>query len=259
MENMYFSNSTNALRYLRRNGEQIFDGVYRMNDGRLIKRYSRQKSLDRDDEFCEEHLLDFKDLEIEGVAFTKALVYSTLTKIYATITKYADGEAINNKLLGTYNIDDLLLAIKKLETTVRSISDLGICAVDIYQGNIVYDGRNFTLIDTVEYKYGDGNISSIYEKNMLSIMNEVFASIFYDGGFGCVYRIHKFFSLCDSPYEALNCKEYLMNPYETLVNIRKLMEEEFGLNIKTFSQSYNLMDNVINRKTKIRHISSVRI
>lgn len=245
MQNIYFSNLSNALKYIRKNSEEIYDGVYKMNNGTLIKKYIKEKSIERFDDFSEENILAFKDIYIEGIAFTRALVYSNLHNIYATITEYVPGESIESKLLGDYPIGDLLLAIKKLEITIKKISELGICATDIYRGNIVYDGKNITLIDTIEYHYSKDNISIIFEDNMLGIMNEIFTSIFYKDGLDSVKRVHKYFSLHGSNFECFNSRENLMNPCETLIKIKKFIEEDFGIKLNTFNECHSFIEEVI--------------
>lgn len=245
MENIYFKNSSDALRYIRKNSIEIYDGVYKKNDGTLIKKYDKQKSLDRFDDFCEDNLLLFKDVYIDGVSFTRALLYSSLKKIYATITEYIPGISIDIKSLGNYSIDELLVAIRKLENTIKQISDLGICATDIYRGNIVYDGNTFSLIDTIEYHYGNSDKDEIYVDNMLAIMNEVFTSVFYKDGLDSVTNIHKYFSLRSSELEYFNSVDNLMNPNYTLIKIRKFIEEDFGIKINTFNECYSYIYEVV--------------
>ena len=227
MDNIYFSNAKSASKYLDRYGEEIYDSVYKMSDGKLIKKYNKGKSLDRDDGFCEENLLSFKDINVLGVAFTRALVYSGKSKIYATVTQYVSGESIDVRALGSYQIDGLLNAISKLVITIRKLSDLGIRITDAYRGNIVYDGREFTLIDTTEYRYERGNTSSLYRYNMIHVMKEIFYSIFDD---------EMFYKYCDS----LNIDDYLMHPYQTLINIKNYIEKCFGVKINTFDDRHSL-------------------
>lgn len=245
MENICFSNSSSVLKYLRRNSEEIYDGVYKMNNGTLIKKYSKQKSLERSDEFCEDNLLDFKDIYIDGVVFTRALLYSSLKNIYATITEYVPGISIDKKNLGSYSIDDLLIAIRMLEITISELSDLGIYATDIYRGNMIYDGKKITLIDTIEYHYGNDSRTLIYEYNMLGIMNEIFTSIFYKDDLDSVKNIHKYFNLRRSELEYFNGIEYLMKPCETLIKIRKFIEDDFDIKLNTFNECHTLIENTI--------------
>lgn len=245
MDDIYFNNSSNTLRYIRKNGVEIYDGVYKMNDGKLVKRYYKQKSLDRSDDFCEEKLLDFKDIYIDNIVFTRALIYSSTQNIYATITEYVPGISIDIKSLGDYPIDELLIAIRRLEKTIKEISNLGIRAVDVYRGNIIYDGSKLTLIDTIEYCYSNDTKEKICMDNMLCIMNEIFTSIFYKNNLDSVMKVHKYFSLRCSELEHFNSINNLMTPIETLIKIRKFIEEDFNIKINTFNEGYQLIEDVI--------------
>lgn len=249
MDNIHFSNAKSASKYLGKYGEEICDGIFKISDGRLIKKYDKGKSLDRDDDFCEDNLLSFKDIDIFGVAFTRALVYCGASKIYATITEYVPGESIYNRPLGSYQIDGLLNAISKLMITIKELSDLGICIVDAYRGNIIYDGKNLKLIDTTEYRYEKESISSLYRDNMIRVMKEIFLSIFYND---TVFEYFDFTGYFDN----FTSDEYLMHPCQTLVNIRNFMEEYFEVKLNTFDDCYLLMEKekhskVISRRMQI--------
>jgi len=255
MKYIYFASSGDALKYIEKNGIKIYDGVYKMNDGTLVKMYNKEKSLKRFDSFCEDNLLLFKDVDMDGVAFTRALIYSDITNIYATVTEYIPGLSIDIKGLGDYPIDELLIAVRKLENTIRQISNLGICITDIYKGNIVYDGKKISLIDTIEYHYCDGDKENLYIDNMLGVMNEIFTSIFYKDGFDSVRNIHKYFSLRDSQLEYFNSVDNLLNPTDTLIKIRKFIENDFGIKINTFKDCHVYINDVVmnnNKKIKRR-------
>lgn len=241
MENIHFSNIRSASKYLCKYGEEIYNDIYKMSDGNLIKKYDKKKSLDRDDDFCEKNLLNFKDIEIFGVSFTRALVYCGISKIFATITEYVPGESIDNRPLSSYQIDELINAISRFMITIKKLSDLGICIIDAYRGNIVYDGKNLTLIDTTEYRYKKENISSLYRDNMISVMKEIFFSIFCDA---MVFEHFNFTSYFDN----FNSDKYLMHPCQTLVNIRNFMEEYFGVKLNTFDDCRLLLQKKICNK-----------
>lgn len=255
MKNMHFLNEQIALWYLRKYGEVLYCNMYKLQDGRLIKKCNEDKIKSRFINFSEDRLLDFKDLDIEGVSFVKALAYIGLSDIFATITWYVPGKSIDQKFLGSYQIDNLIEAIRKFEITIKNLSDIGISAtMDVYTGNIVYDGETLTLIDTTEYCYREKKVAAIYEDNMSQIMNEIFFNIFTITGYNEIHYLKKYFEMRNSRYAEFNKKDFLLNPTESLIEMRKLIEEDFGVRLNTFNESHLLLSKAVEKEKSKRRI-----
>jgi len=249
MRNMYFLTESIAERYLEENGFMYKSGVYRLGDDKVIKKLDLDKSQSiYFSKYSESQLLQFSDIDIDGFSFAKALVYTKLNKVYGTISKYIDGNSLEEKPLSFYKIDDVIEAVKELEISIRKISDLSITVNDIHSGNMIFDGKKITMIDTTEY-YRVSKSDSLFYDNMEAIMDTIFRDLFFlsygSNRFATVYRIHKYFSIRKSSLENFRKFEYLMNPTETLLEIRKFMEEDFGVRLDTFGDSHKYIDNVI--------------
>jgi len=249
MKNMYFLTDLLADEYFEKNGFMYKTGVYKLDNNKVIKKLDIDKSQSiYYSKYSDYQLLQFKDIDIDNFSFAKALIYTKLNKVYGTIYKYVDGNSLEQKPLSGYKIDDIIIAIKDLETAIRQISDLGITVNDVHSGNIIFDGKKLTMIDTTEY-YRVYNSSSLFYDNMEAIMDTIFRYLFFypygNNKFATVYRIHKYFSIKKSKFENFRKFEYLMNPAQTILEIRKFMEEDFGIKLDTFGDCHEYIDNVI--------------
>lgn len=247
MKNMWFLNDAIVENYLKRNGEFVFKDIYKIDD-MVIKKINIDKSKSVFDDFSLDKLLQFKDIDIECFSFIKFLVYTGFGKVYGTGSKYINGINIHSRSLGEYNIDNVLNGIKKLELSIRKLSDMGICVNDINFGNVIFNGKNIKIIDTAEYYFDDKDSSDIYTDNMMFTMNTIFANIFYLFGnnrFMTIKNIYEYFNIRNSEYEHFCEQEYLLNPVDTLSGIRKLMEEDFGVKLNSFSECHEHIGNAI--------------
>lgn len=253
MDNMRFINLTSAEKYIRENGEKIDFGVFKLKDGRLIKKYNKEKCLDRYDEFDEKNILQFKDIHIDGVSFAEALVYYGIIhgKIYATITSYISGISGKNNPFQNYQITSFMEAVKHLKVTIEKLSNLSICINDAYVGNIIYGDNRLTLIDTLEYYYSDESTDKIYEKNMMSVMKEIYRSLFSNSSLES-YAISTYLHLRNNIFKNYNEKEFLMNPVEVITGIRTFLEEDFEMKLNCFRDvSPKLKESIVVSNTKV--------
>ena len=261
MKNMYFISGSIADKYFEENCRKIYDDVYCFNNDIVIKKYDKRKSMGVYPEHSDLNLLQFKDIDIEGFSFNKALVYTGLFNIYGIITKFIEGNTIKDVYLSSYSIDDVIRAVSEIDNSIKKISDLNIRVNDIHDGNIIFDGNKITMIDTSEYYYSKQE-TQIYEENMLRIMDVLFKNIFYSVGkdrfIKHVYNVHKYFSIRGSKFYNFRDFEYLMNPVETLVEIRNFMEEDFGVKLNTFSECHNYVDEIVNNEQTYKRVLTKR-
>lgn len=254
MKNMHFLNENTANNYFMKNGLLLKNGVFKLDD-KVIKKidFEKSKSILYHVNLTSEMLLQFKNINIPGISFTKGLVYTGLHNIYGVINKYIDGYSLENKSLSSYNIDEVIKAIDELKISIKSLSDLNITVNDIHNNNIIFNGTTLTLIDTIEYYhvYGD---NQLYEKNMIAVMEALFNDLFfsfYKNGFCDIYNIYKLLDECKTKLGTSNNKELLINPIETLLILKKLLEELLETELNTFEDSHKLIDNIVRRKIKI--------
>lgn len=257
MNNMYFISSGTADKYFEDNCSMMYDGVYCLNNDIVIKKYSREKCWKVNPKHSDKNLLQFKELEVDGFSFDKALVYTGLFDIYGIITNFIEGTSIKDRTLSSYSIDDVIDSVNDIDVAIKRISDLNIKVNDIHDGNIIFDGNKITMIDTTEYYYTKQD-EQLYEENMLSIMDVLFKNIFYyvgnDSFVKHVYNIHKYFRMRGSKFADFRDFEYLMNPAETLVEIRKFMEKDFGVKLDTFSECHSYIDEIVNKEQAYKRV-----
>lgn len=259
MKNMYFLNDKIANNYLKNNGIKICHGIYRIDDT-IIKRFNPDKSRMIYDEFDEKKLLQFKDVDVEQFYFIKSLLFTGAFNIHSTIYKYASGIDIDQKSLASYNIDDIINAIGVLQNSIKKLSELGIYANDVNYGNVIFDGMTLSIIDTCEYYYSENDPSQVYEDNLMYIMNTIFSNLFYtfyQNRFSTVRMIHKYFSIRGSEFENFRQMDYLMDPVNTLIGMRKFMEEDLGVSLYSFGESFDLIDKAISNDfySKVRTLN----
>ena len=106
---------------------------------------------------------------------------------------------------------------------------------------IIENGFNTARGDTAEYYYREKDILSLQEDNMSQIMNEIFYNIFTITGYRDIYYLKRYFETISSKYADFNKSEFLLNPSEHLIEMRKLIEEDFGIRLNTFNDSHILM------------------
>ena len=52
----------------------------------------------------------------------------------------------------------------------------------------------------------------------------------------------------NSKYAEFDRKEFLLNPSENLIEMRRLIEEDFGIRLNTFNESHMLMLDVVEKE-----------
>ena len=60
--------------------------------------------------------------------------------------------------------------------------------------------------------------------------------------------VKKYFEMKNSKYAEFNWKEFLLNPSENLIEMRRLIEEDFGIRLNTFNESHMLMLDVVEKE-----------
>ena len=188
-------------------------------------------------------LLKFRDIIIDNIYFIKCLL-SLNDDVIGAGTYYASGISCDGVKLYRRNLDKLIMALGILKRNVYELSSYGIYIDDDYLENIVYDGNVFSLIDTRDYYFSGGekdksngtdDASDIYRKNMSLIMKHLFKSI-TNVNSSCDDFILEYLIEIDSEYkDYLRDSDLMINPDETIIGIRNVIENSIGRRIDAFS------------------------
>lgn len=255
MKDVYFFNERKAEDYLEKYGTLLYSDVYKTDD-KVIKKinFEKSQSILYNARFSYDNLLQFKNIDIRGISFAKALAYTGFHKVYGIISEYVKGYSLKDKSLSSYKIDDVITAIGDIEVAIKKLSELNITVNDIHSGNIIFDGNNMTLIDTTEYYYVY-NDSLLYEMNMIAVMEVIFDDLFFSffkNGKHEMYNIYNLFTNDEIKLNYIRKRDFLMNPVETLYMAKKWLEEELKLELNSFDECHKYMDNIIRSNKKIK-------
>ena len=176
-----YSSKEELDNYIRHNYDKALGigregSCFLMPDGYVIKSlYS--------DRYYEEWLRKFEGVQIPGFVFANGgVLIDDIVK--ALFMDYASGKQIHEVKFEKCPIEMLRSALEGLRKNITTLSNLGIKIDEYYYKNILFDGSNFTLIDTQGYEYD--KYPDTYTTNLTGIMREVFIYVF--GGDSKVYE-----------------------------------------------------------------------
>lgn len=188
-------------------------------------------------------LLKFKNVIVDNIYFIRCLLFIG-DDLIGVGSNYAPGVSCEKIFLHRKNLDTMIIALDILKKNIYSLSSKGIYISDFDLGNILYNDKVFSLIDTVDYYYnGDmqddrcniDTIDDIYRKNMVIVMRELFKGI-TDANTYCDNFVLAYLNKQDSKYkDYLIDTELLLNPVDTIMGIRMTIEEDIGRKIQSFS------------------------
>ena len=176
-----YSSKEELDNYIRHNYDKALGigregSCFLMPDGYVIKSlYS--------DRYYEEWIRKFEGVQIPGFVFANGgVLIDDIVK--ALFMDYASGKQIHEVKFEKCPIEMLRSALEGLRKNITALSNLGIKIDEYYYKNILFDGSNFTLIDTQGYEYD--KYPDTYTTNLTGIMREVFIYVF--GGDSKVYE-----------------------------------------------------------------------
>ncbi len=130
------------------------------------------------DDYNPEFALQFKDLDIKSFVFATSGVYIK-NYIRAIFMKYINGETLITAPKEKITITDFSKALQQLVEDVKKISEMGILMRDFHCGNIIYDGKDLKIIDTMCYlnlhnsSYFESNIRDVILAIYRKVLNEI--------------------------------------------------------------------------------------
>lgn len=213
--------------------------------------------------------LAFKDVNIDGFSFATNFIYVG-NKPVGVICPYIKGVDLKKYHLYLENIQNVIMASRKLLFDIKKLSNSNIRAVDVWEENIIYNDGNLGVIDTLEFflnRYKDlltwdakeimftfkafklaGYIDKslmpklsittsskgLFAWNIEGIMPIVMASSLDD--YTSKSLIRKFLTATDSRYQDYKSDiDLLQNPEELLLGIKRELEEFLQMRIARFS------------------------
>lgn len=221
MENLDFKSRDELKKYLdahfvRKLGQGKHGVCTLLDTGVVAKLFHEEEGID--------WVLKFKDFDIPSFQFAKA-VATVDGFAHASFAKPARGTALNKRV--PLNKDMVLVGkhMQRLSNDIQLAGDKGICVNDFFEGNIVYDGRKFTVIDTLPYAYY--TFMRYATKNLTEIIPDVYKLLL--DKFICIGP------LLDMLY--VGDEEAYKNPAEYLKALRDRVRELTGEEVNTFEEA----------------------
>lgn len=117
---------------------------YLLEDGNILKIFNKTKGLGEMDNF--KYFLKYSN---DSIVFPFEFIYDA-KKFYGYIMKRMPGKKLR-EVFNTSILTDLSKYSYKLEKDIDFVSSVGITLYDLHDGNILYDGSKYTIIDPDEY------------------------------------------------------------------------------------------------------------
>ena len=222
MENLYFQNKNEIKDYIschfvKSLGAGRDGACFLLDDGSVIK--------DLNGDYYPDFVLQFKDFKVPSFVFAKAGAFIG-DYISAIFMEYAPG----NSLYSSKPIhQDMIILGKHLEQVAKDIIDIserGVLVKDFHCGNIMYDGQQMRIVDTLPYLYlpkGDYR-----RENACEIMNRLYEFLLGD--------ILTYHSLGESRFFH-GKQELLENPEQYFTMLKDLIEEDTETNIRSLNDA----------------------
>ena len=195
MNNIEFKNTELLDSYIKNNYIELLGSGREGNSFLLpndivLKKLYKKRNIN--------YLNRFDGIKIDGVVFARGGIIIDKS-VYGLLLKYVEGKSFNKIDYCELDLNELAISLNNLLKIIKELSNKGICISDFYIGNIIYDGNDFTLIDTQDYYYKD--IKDLYIENVNIVMKNLYRCLFYNN-----YMIHSF--LLNS-----NLKDYYYDYY----------------------------------------------
>ena len=172
MKDLQFKDRNELRDYIRENREKSLGSgregtCYLLKDGTVIKLLHQ--------DYYPAFALQFKDFFIPTFYFARNGAYIN-DMVAATMMEHAEGDALDQK---RPDQKPLLLLGDQLEIVVRDvkkISDKHVLMKDFHPGNMIYNGSQFQIVDTLPFLLLPGG--NYHTENMREVMNRVYDFLF---------------------------------------------------------------------------------
>ena len=189
----------------------------------------------------------YRDIIIDNIYFIRGLMYCN-DMVVGSISKFSGGVNCSKLKLHMCILDRLINGLAILKKNIYELCKLGICIEDNFLGNILYLDGTFRFIDTGSYyNYTDMpgvidyDIDFVYRKNMRKVIHKLFLNITDYRGIDDNF-IYKFLLDNDSIYkDYMQDIDLMINPDDTILGIKKELEEYIGYEINSFSECRKIL------------------
>ena len=171
--------------------------------------------------------LKLKDYKNDSFAFPKSGIIIN-NSIHAIIMDYIEGKTLKENIPNDQNLLVLGDHLQVLTNNIRLLSSEGVKIKDFFKGNIIYDYKKFTIIDTNSYLLIPK--TDFFEENMYEVMNKLFNYLFSEFSF-------------EKDFEKLKKSrlELLSNPKKYLEYVKYKVENKSKKEVITLSDAKKLI------------------
>ena len=240
MNNIVFKDLIQFVDFVRTFDKKLgvgMEGTCYKKDDKTYKLYNHSYRDNYDNSKSQENLLKFRDIHVDNFYFIRSLIFIR-SSIVGSVSKYADGKTCSKIYLHRRNLDDLINALNLLKKNIMDLSRKHIYINEFWLENILYDGIKFSFIDTGAYYFQEDSgddVTTIYRKNITTIMKYLFKSI-TNFTSSLDNFIFAYLNEINSEYkDYLEDADLMINPDETIIGIRNVIQEGIGREITTFS------------------------
>lgn len=116
----------------------------------------------------EEYIMRYSSIQNDTFVFADG-IFRTNNKIRGLFMPLITMPRLREFRVASTKYDSLIRALKKCTKDVKLISSYGIEIVDVADVNIFFDGRNFKIADTLEYKDNDAEPDIVLKTNVTTV------------------------------------------------------------------------------------------
>ena len=165
------------------------------------------------DDYKPEFALQFKDFDIDPFVFAKSGAFVD-GYVAAQFMEYAKGKSLADEIPFKQDIEILSENLEVVSQGIESISEKGVLVKDFFAGNIIYDGNNFKIIDTLPYLFL--HKGTYAKENYYEIMKQIYNLL--------LKEIMKN-NIINRKFSYWGNLDYLKNPKLYLLSLKAFIEE----------------------------------
>lgn len=234
MQNLYFSNTNEFNDYLKTLtllGTGTEGTCYLTPTNEVLKKYHNPEFKDED----AQSLLRFSTITIPTFKFIQNLIY-VAHSINGTITEHAFGTSLNILPLMFYPIPSIISSINTLKEDVQKISVQGIAISIYHDSNIVYDGLNFSIIDTNTFYNIQEEPWILYNQNISAITEILIENLIFSSNIlsNFLFKISHYRNY-RSDYH------FLQNPEELITVLKSEIETYCNIELNCFADAKEVL------------------
>lgn len=172
-----------------------------------------------------EYVLGFRNIMTKSYIFPKEGMYVG-NYIVALLMDYAKGDTLMQSKPVNQDLTTLANNLRTLSYDTLRIGEQGVLVKDFHCGNIIYDGEQFKVIDTLPYLLLPGGMYQ--NDNLREVMNRVYACLLEEiMKYKMVWENHDYKGNMDA----------LRYPHQYIAELKSYLERTLGEEIKTINEA----------------------